>query len=213
MNTRPEIVSKIAALKAYSVARNASTAAVIAPLEAAAADYFDGGSAAVSAACEDVVKYMYNDIARRTTIYEHYFDANLPTEYPTGYDDVTECFADFSGIMAVSNAAFYAAFVSATDPETGVSGIVSNTYVDTWVTMLTQAKTGDVAKLNTLAEWCKNSGGSSDVIDLLEDKGNEISSKSREEIAAIIYMDKKLLEVIYARGLSTYVPSYLQGGG
>ena len=213
MNTKDEITAKIASLKAYSVAKNAKTGALFNPLESAADEYFSGNKSAVSSACEDVVKYMYNDISRRTTVYEHEYDTKLATDFPTGYDDITECFADLSGMLEVSNETFYAAFVFGPDPVTGVTGPLSNSYIDEWTEELEEAKTGDTEKVLALAEWCKNSGGSSDVIDLLEDKGEEISSLSREEIATKIYREKKLLDAIGILGLATYVPTFLKGGG
>ena len=213
MNTEDQIIQKIAELKAYSMVQNAATGALFAPLEEAIAAYYASVRSDISAACEDVVKYMYNDIVRRTTIYEHFFDAALPTDFPAGYADLGDCFTDAGIILSTANNVFYAAFVYAPDPVTSISGPVSNSYINIWASLFTEAKTKDKARLDNLAEWCKNSGGSSDVIDLLEDKGEEISSKNREEIAAIIYLDKNLLEIINTLGLTTYIPSYMNGGG
>lgn len=56
------------------------------------------------------------------------------------------------------------------------------------------------------AAWGQNSGGSSD---MLEDRGNEISSMTREEIAHSIYIDRKMLGAITDRELGTYVPTYI----
>ena len=213
MSIKAEVTAKIAALKAYSVAQSSATGALFAPLEAALTAYFETGSPAISKACEDVVQYMYNDISRRTTIYEHEFETNMATDFPTGYEDVTECFADLAAILAVNDTTFYAAFVFGPDPVTGIVGPLSNSYLDTWTALLTEALTGDLARVKALATWCQNSGGSSDMIDLLEDRGNEIYSKTREEIANSIYIDRRMLEAINDRGLSTYVPTYLKGGG
>lgn len=209
MSLKADVTAKIAALKAYSVARSSATAALFVPLEEVLTAYFDTGTPEISKACEDVVQYMYNDISRRTTIYENEFEAHMATDFPTGYEDVTECFADISGILTVSNSAFYAAFVFGADPVTGVTGSLSNSYLDAWTTLLTEAQTGDLAKVKALAAWCQNSGGSSDMIDLLEDRGNEIYSMTREEVAHSIYVDRKMLDVITDRELSTYVPTYI----
>ena len=214
MNSRAEIAAKIASLKAYSISKNAKTGPLFAPLETAVETYYSGDKTAISAACEDVVKYMYNDISRRTTVYEHNeFDPQLPEDYPTGYDDITDCFADVSAMLSVSNATFYAAFVEGPDPVTGVTGPVSNSYIDAWTATFEASVSGDLVRVKTLAEWCKNSGGSSDLIDLLEDRGNTVEELSREEIADMIYKEKKLLNAIQVFGLSTYVPSYMNGGG
>lgn len=211
MNTKSEINAKIAALKAYSISHEAGTEALFTPLEEAVATYFDADKGAVSAACEDVVKYMYNDISRRTTVFEHEFDMKLPTNYPAGYNDMTECFADFSEIMQITNADFYAAFVEGVDEDTGIEGIQSNTYIDKWVEELEAAATDDVNKVQNLAEWCKNSGGSCDVINLLENKGNVVSQLTKDQIVNKIYVEKNLLNIIQLLGLSTYVPTSLRG--
>lgn len=206
--TKDRILEKIASLQAYSAAKDARTTALFTPLVSAVNAYY-GDKSAVSAALEDVVKYMYNDISRRTTVYEHPFDAKLPTNFPVGYDDIRECFANLEEVMTVSDEAFYAAFVFGPDPVTGKTVPQSNSYIGSWTAFLTSAVTGDVAKVKILADWCCNSGGSSDVIDLAEDKGNEVFSLTREEIITQIYIDANLLAVIEVFGLSTYVPSYL----
>lgn len=211
MNTKSEIIAKIAALKAYSKSQEPETEALFTPLEEAASAYFDGDKGAVSAALEDVIKYMYNDISRRTTIFEHNFDMHLATNYPAGYYDITECFADFSEIMQISNADFYAAFEEGIDEDTGEECIVSNSYIDKWVEDLEEAATEDVNKVQYLAEWCKNSGGSCDVINLLENKGEIIEQLTKDEIVNQIYIETNMLNTIQSLGLTTYIPTYLRG--
>lgn len=206
--TKDQILEKIASLQAYSAAKDARTTALFTPLISAANTYY-GDKSAVGTALEDVVKYMYNDISRRTTVYEHQFDAQLPTNFPVGYEDIRACFANPEEVMTVSEETFYAAFVFGPDPVTGVTGPQSNSYIDSWTALLTSGVTDDLANVKTLADWCCNSGGSADVIDLVEDKGNEVFSLSREEIVSQIYIDKNLLAVIDVFRLSTYVPSYL----
>ena len=65
--------------------------------------------------------------------------------------------------------------------------------------------------MTNLAEWCKNSGGSCDLICLLENRGRVLAQMTVKEKAKIIYVDKKLLEVIEQRNLNVYVPTYLKG--
>ena len=74
----------------------------------------------------------------------------------------------------------------------------------------------DIYDLNTIAEiveWCKNSEGNCDLIDLLEDRGKVLEQKSRKEIATDIYISRGVLEIISARGLDVYIPTYLAEGG
>ena len=216
MYTQAEINAKIAELKTYSVAQDPATADLFTPLETAVQKYFAAGTN-LSGPLRDVVKYMYNDIARRTTVYETDWPDNLPTDYPDGYNDVRSCLYDFTGLMTVDNATFFAAFVYET-PTAAAGGTaepvpVSNDYLTEWTADITTATTSDAGKISALAEWCKNSEGNCDLIDLLEDRGKVLAQKSREEIAADIYISRGVLEIIRARGLDVYIPTYLAEGG
>lgn len=218
MYTQAEVNTKITALKTYSVAQDPATADLFTPLETSVQEYF-AANANISGPLRDVVKYMYNDIARRTTVYETDWSDNLPTNYPAGYNDVRTCLYDFAELMTVDNATFFAAFVYETPTATAGSTAepvpVSNDYLTEWAADITTATTGDAGKILALAEWCKNSEGNCDLIDLLEDRGKVLSQKSREEIAADIYIDRGVLEIIQVRGLDVYIPTYLttEGGG
>ncbi len=215
--TQAEVNAKIAELKTYSVAQDPATADLFTPLETAVQKYFAAGTN-LSGPLRDVVKYMYNDIARRTTVYETDWPDNLPTDYPDGYNDVRSCLYDFTELMTVDNATFFAAFVYETPAAAEGGGTaepvpVSNGYLTDWAADITAATTGDAGKISALAEWCKNSEGNCDLIDLLEDRGKVLSQKSREEIAADIYIDRGVLEIIQVRGVDVYVPTYLAEGG
>ena len=104
--TQAGVNAKITALKAYSVAQDPATADLFTPLETAVQKYFAAGTN-LSGPLRDVVKYMYNDIARRTTVYETDWPDNLPTDYPDGYNDVRGCLYDFAELMTVDNATFF----------------------------------------------------------------------------------------------------------
>ena len=215
MYTQAEINAKITALKTYSVAQDPATADLFTPLETAVQKYFAAGTN-LSGPLRDVVKYMYNDIARRTTVYETDWPDNLPTDYPDGYNDVRSCLYDFTGLMTVDNATFFAAFVYETPTAAGGAAEpvpVSNDYLTEWTADITAATTGDAGKISALAEWCKNSEGNCDLIDLLEDRGKVLEQKSRKEIATDIYISRGVLEIISARGLDVYIPTYLAEGG
>lgn len=207
------VLRKFERLKAYSVAANNLTAALFAPVETVITSYFDGNTAGLSAALEDVVKYMYNDVSRRTTVHEFEYDMKLPNDFPVGYNDITECFYQFEELLTVSESSFFNAFVYA-EGATGEGAAAipqSNPYLDRWAAEITTAITGDLENVKALAEWCKNSGGCCDLVCLLENRGRTLESKSVKEIAAIIYYDKKLHEVITARQLEVYLPTYFRG--
>ena len=216
MYGKTDVTGKIAELKAYSIAQDARTESLFSPIESAVQAYFNA-VVGTAGAFRDVVKYMYNDIFRRTTVYENEFPLNLPTNYPAGYSDIRTCFYDFSPLMTISNATFYAGFVfESQSTGTGESGgatvvvPVRNTYLDTWTAAITNAATSNPASVSALAEWCKNSEGDCDLVDLLEDRGIILEQKSREEITKIIYNTRGLLEVIQKLGINVYIPTLLQ---
>ena len=146
MYTQAEVNTKITALKTYSVAQDPATADLFTPLETSVQEYF-AANANISGPLRNVVKYMYNDIARRTTVYETDWSDNLPTNYPAGYNDVRTCLYDFAELMTVDNATFFAAFVYETPTATAGSTAepvpVSNDYLTEWAADITTATTGD----------------------------------------------------------------------
>ena len=217
--TKNDILTKLDALKAYSFAADPATETLFAPVYAAVNAYFSGDTSGLVAALEDVVKYMYNDISRRTTVYENNFDMHLATDYPIGYDDISKCFYQFGELLTVTDGSFFAAFVYGVPEGAGGSDSggaaeeipLSNTYLDRWTAEITAAITGDLANVQMLAEWCKNSGGCCDLVCLLENRGHMLSYMTVKEIAEVIYNDKLLLAVASARNLKIYVPTYLRG--
>ncbi len=215
---KADVMNKLDALKAYSVAAEPATAALFAPVYAAVNAYFNADNSGLVAALEDVVKYMYNDISRRTTVYENNFDMHLATDYPQGYDDISKCFYQFSELLTVTDSSFFAAFIygvpeGAGSEDDGAAEEIplSNPYLDRWTAEITAAITGDLANVQALAEWCKNSGGCCDLVCLLENRGRTLSYKTVREIAEVIYNDRLLLAVASARNLKIYVPTYLRG--
>lgn len=216
MYGKTDVTNKLAELKAYSITEEPLTESLFTPIESAVQAYFNA-VVGTAGAFRDVVKYMYNDIFRRTTAYENEFPLNLPTNYPAGYGDIRTCFYNFAMLMEIDNETFYSGFVfesqSAGTGGTGGATVVvpvRNTYLDTWTAAITNAATSNPASVSVLAEWCKNSEGDSDLVDLLEDRGIIIEQKSREEITKIIYNERGLLEVIQTLGISVYIPTLLQ---
>ena len=211
-----EVLHKLDALKSYSVAVDPATESLFEPIYEVVDAYFNGDDAQMVTALEDVVKYMYNDISRRTTVHENEFPMELPTSYPVGYEDVTKCFYGFMELLAITESSFFDGFIYGLpegDAGEGMAAEVplSNSYLEQWKKEITGAITGDLQNVTNLAEWCKNSGGSCDLICLLENRGRVLTQTTVKEKAKIIYVDKKLLEVIEQRNLNVYVPTYLKG--
>lgn len=211
--SKESILQKLNALKEYSVAADTATGILFEPVFAAIEKYFNSDNSGMVQALEDVAKYMYNDISRRTTIFQYEFDMGLSTNYPQGYNDVEQCFYQFTELLTVTNQQFFDAFVYGMPPDNpAATGQVplSNSYLDRWATEITAAITGDLKNVQDLAEWCKNSGGKSDLIALFENRGIIIKQLTVKEIATVIYRDKKLMDVVKKRGLKVYIPSYLK---
>ena len=216
--TQNEVLQKLDVLKAYSVMQDPATETLFAPCYDAVNAYYSADNAGMTQALEDVVKYMYNDLTRRTTQFEYNFDMRLATDYPTGYDEITNCFYQFAELLGVTEQQFFNAFVYGL-PEGSSGGDggavqeipLSNPYLDDWTAEINAAITQDLANVKNLAEWCKNSGGCDDLISLLENRGRIVTQKTVKEKATIIYYDKKLIDVVNALNLSVYIPSYFKG--
>lgn len=211
--SKESVLQKINALKEYSVAADAATGILFEPVFVAVEKYFNGDNAAMAQALEDVAKYMYNDIYRRTTTYQFEFDMGLSTNYPQGYNDIEQCFYQFTELLTVTEQQFFNAFVYGlppNDPMATEQIPLSNPYLDRWATEITAAIDGDLQNVQALAEWCKNSGGKSDLICLFENRGVVTKQLNVKDIAVIIYRDKRLLDVAAARALPVYIPSYLK---
>lgn len=210
---KESVLKKISILKEYSVAADVATGILFEPVLMAIEKYFNSDNAAMVQALEDVAKYMYNDIYRRTTTYQFEFDMGLSTNYPQGYNDIEQCFYQFAELLTVTDQQFFNAFVYGlppNDPMATEQIPLSNPYLDRWETEITAAIDGDLKNIQALAEWCKNSGGKSDLICLFENRGVVTKQLSVKDIATIIYRDKKLLDVARARALPVYIPSYLK---
>ncbi len=211
-----DVLHKLDALKSYSVAADPATEALFEPVYEAVDAYFNGDDAQLVTALEDVVKYMFNDISRRTTVYENEFPMELPTSFPVGYEDVTECFYGFTQLLTVTESSFFDAFIyGVPEGDAGEGEAVevplSNSYLEQWTKEITAAITGDLQNVTDLAEWCKNSGSSCDLICLLENRGRILTQMTVKEKAKLIYEDRKMLEVIEQKNLNVYVPTYLKG--
>lgn len=219
MITKSQAIAKLDALKAYSIAQNSQYSSqytsLMQPVYALVNTYFGSMPEGMKKALGDYVFQTYCDLYNRNVVYSDPVDMGLPTDFPTGYNDIRQCFYQFASLMSVTNAQFYAAWVMGT-PEGGTGGVtptpepVSNTYLDSWTTELTSAPQDDVSRINNVVEWCKNASDSTNLIYLLEDQGEVKSYKDSEEIAKIIYVDHGLLEVIQSRGYNIYVPTYLR---
>ena len=217
MITKNQVITKLDELKTYSIEQDAQTRPLFSSVYSAIYSYFDNQSDGLAQALTEVVQYMYNDLTRRSTVHEFEYEMKLPTNYPVGYNNVVDCFYKFDSLLVISNATLFNAFVygipeGARDSEGGggTEVPISNPYLTAWTTEITAAVNTDLQAVQTLADWCKNSGGNYDLICLLENQGRIVSQLKQKEKARTIYLDRKVLEVITARNLSVYIPTYLR---
>lgn len=212
------VVQKLNELLSYSKWRDAKNASAIealfSPVIMAVNSYFDNSNPALGTALNDVVQYMYFDVDRRTTKYEHEFEQGLSNDFPIGYNDVTLCFYQFKTLLDVTASTFFSAFVYGIPVDGSGTDEVpqSNSYLTNWETEIQNAISGDLANVKALAEWCKYSGGNADLVSLLEDRGQIVESKSQKEVSDLIYIERNVLAIVQCKNLGTYVPSIYKKG-
>lgn len=217
MITKTQVLAKLDSLKAYSINQDSVVEPLFGSTYSAVDTYFDSSNAGLSSALCELVQYMYNDLSRRSTTHEFEYEMNLPTNYPRGYNNIVECFYQFTSLLNVSNEQFFAAFVygvpeGAGGDEGGAAEPVpiSNSYLTAWAAEIASAAATDLQAVKNLAAWCRDSGGNCDMVCLLEDQGRIISQQKREQKARTIYLDRRLKEVVEALQLDVYIPTYLR---
>lgn len=222
MITKQEVINKLDALKAYSVQQKPDFETyyteLMQPVYDAVNAYFNTSRSNFVKPVTEYVFQAYCDINVRNQQWEIDIPYNYPTDYPTGYNDLRDCFYSFNSLLSITNEQFFNVWVEETPTTGGTDSTgggtltpvpVSNPYLTTWQTEITDAPTGELSKINACVEWLKNSGDNTILIDLLEDRGTLISSMEREDIALMIYNDRHVLEVLNERNISAYIPSYI----
>lgn len=222
MITSNEVLTKLQTFLDYSKSQKpefeAQYTALMNPLIDAVNTYFSTEPKGMKEALENYVHQSFCDTFTRKVKYENPVSVDLPTDYPTGYDDIRLCFYTFP-LLQVTPEVFHAAWVEGV-PETptadggGTTGTpepLNNTLLDQWLPEVTKAPTDDVERVKTLNDWFINAGGSVNMVNLLEDQGVIISAPDTQETARLIYIEHHLLEVIKTRNFNVYIPTYLKG--
>lgn len=222
MITQTEIIAKLDELKAYSIAQKPQFAnyytSLMQPIYTAVNTYFNTIPEGMIDALENYVFQTYCDIHSRSIQYEFPVDgAQFPTNYPTGYNDIRECFYKFDWVNGISPQAFFNVWVEGvpTDPETqlpmGELQPLSNPYLTQWESDITTAHPKEVEAVVSVNTWCETNAGSLNLIHLLEDQGRILNSKGTKEVANTIYNEHGLMDVLNSRGYNVYIPTYLRG--
>lgn len=222
MITKETVISKLDEFKAYSIKQkpNFETqyTALMQPLYSAVNTYFNTEPKGIKEALENYVHQSYCDTFTRNVVYEKPVSVDLPTDYPTGYDDIRLCFYTFP-LLEITKEAFHGAWVEGVPEQpkadgggsTGTPEPLNNTLIDQWLPEVTNAPNDDVKRVKTLNDWFINAGGSVNMVNLLEDQGVIVSAPDTQKTARLIYIEHHLLEVIKTRNFNVYIPTYLKG--
>lgn len=211
-----DVTKKLDEFKSYSVAENPEFeieySDLMQPLYDAVEFYFSTIPEGMKSALENYVHETYCDTFSRGVKYENPIDANLPTDFPDGYNDIRTCFYAFESLMSTTPEEFFDAWVSSTPsaPTVGESEPTSNPLIEDWIAEIESAPNEDVSRVKAVSAWCANAAGSYNMINLLEDQGLLIEAPETKDVAQKIYIDRGLLEVITSRDYPVYIPTYLR---
>ena len=222
MLTQTEIIAKLDTLKTYSIAQKPQFEqyyiALMQPVYTAVNTYFSTIPEGMIEALENYVFQTYCDIHTRSIVYEHPVEgASLPTNYPTGYNDIRDCFYQFDWVNEITPETFFNAWVEGipTDPETqlptGENQPLSNPYLTQWASEISTAHASEVEAVVGVNAWCETNASSLNLINLLEDQGRILQSSGMQQVANTIYNEHGLLDVLNTRGYNVYIPTYLRG--
>lgn len=190
-------------------------------LEGAINNYF---STDLGTILNEVPNSFYTGFITKGTVCENDYKFNFgyPSEEsaPKGYRDLREVLYDFSGFMTITPSDFWDYFVfeeiipaPPADESSGeistpepIYTCVSSEEVEKLTSEFSSAGAKEISAYETLKAYLDNLGNYMK-INMYEDRGNVITSLSKQEISDKIYRERGLLEIIQVRGLSTYVPS------
>lgn len=221
MYTKEQIISKLDQFKAYSIANGKYSASdytsKMQDLYTAVNSFYSRDRSNLKSELEKVVLYAHNDIWARNAKFENNFNMNFRYDYPDGYWDFGELFTDdfFTSIFNTTNEEFLNAwkekqigFDSSTYTE--IYALDYNSLVNDWVKAIPTDDSAVLEKIKNLADWYDKDLQGSSMVSLWEDQGNILSKKETQEIAQIIYINRKLKEVNDAFNIGLYIPTYLK---
>lgn len=217
MIKKEEVLAKLDALKAYTIAQDSGNksyfTALMAPMYTAVNTYFDTHNPEFDSTLKLVVFNMYCHTVDLTTEYDDGLERDVATNIPQYYNDLREIYYNFP-ILSVSNKSFFDAWVygSVTDGGSGTSANVpkSNQYVATFISDVSTAQETELERLKGLLNWLETASDLS-LVEVLENTGRVTKSLSTQEIGTIIYRDRGVKEIITDKGYSVYIPTYMRG--
>ncbi len=228
MIKKEEVLAKLDALKAYTIAQdvteNASGLdytsyyeALMSPLYNAVNAYFNANLPEFNSVLKLVVFNMYCHTVDLTTEYDDGLERDVATNIPQYYNDLREIYYAFPW-LSMSNAEFFSGWVYGQEvsyaSEMGgtLTPIIplSNSYVSRWTTELTGEPERELERLKGLLNWLETASDLS-LVEVLENTGRVTKSLSTQEIGTIIYRDRGVKEIITDKGYNVYIPTYMRG--
>lgn len=241
MIKREEVLAKLDAFKAYSIAHaeekqieydnengnyESYYTALMSPFYNAVNTYFSTKLDEFNSVLKLVVFNMYCHTVDLTTEYDDGLERDVATNIPQYYNDLREIYYAFPW-LSVSNAEFFSAWTygreeTSTASEGGgtLSPIIplSNSYVSRWTRELIGDPENEIPgeperELERMKGLLNWLETASDLslVELLENTGRVTKSLSTQEIGTIIYRDRGVKEIITDKGYNVYIPTYMRG--
>lgn len=216
MFLKSDILLKLSTLQSYCEQNKQSNvsgdfAGMIEPLKSAVNAYFDNIPNGLKYDFMNYITQIATDIQKRYTTYENQFGPDLPINYPQGYMDLGEIFANgaIDQLMGISGSEFLAGFPIVAGEGGSTSSYDPNPIIETWIGEIENAHGSESTKIKKIIEFCESNLYNDGLISMFEDRGNMTVHITNEELARNIYLDKGAKAVIQNFNLDIYVPSYI----
>lgn len=177
-------------------------------LKSAVTSYYETDTSGMQNAFAKMITQMDVDLIKRNTTWEHQFGSGLPTNYPYAYDDFAKIFnggGTFDEIMNISDADFFNGFPLR---ESDLY-YENNPIIATWIETMGSAHSGETSKIDAITDFCENGGWNDGLISCFENRGIPTITKSKQDLARLIYIQKNAKPIINAFGWDLWIPSYL----
>ena len=212
MYRKTEVITQLNKFAEYSCAQNpkhaSSYKSLMVQLISAVENYYSADRSAYKAPLNELQLAFYNDLMKRATVVTKPIDLQMGTDFPKGYDDLSELFYSFPWLNT-SVEAFHNAWVTESSPEGGSETVKKNTLIDSWTTEVGAANADELANIKKLFDWLASASSNAGMVMLWEDLGEVKYQPSSDEIARKLFIEKKLKEVIEVLGIPAYKPTYI----
>lgn len=211
MLTKNDVITRLDKFKTYSITQKPKFeedyAKLMQPLYTAVNNYFSYDRSKFAKPLNELAEWLHNELWQKQSKWE----VALPktsSNAPASYSDLTKLFYTFDWTNT-SNEDFYKAWVYETVIEPSPS---SNPLIDKWITQFNGVYKAELENIDILSTYLYESMSNNNSFMLWEDTGTLLSAPETKDLAKVIFIDRKLLEVVKALNISIYIPTYLRGG-